>query len=73
MLCIIILGGFMTIKVNVRITNEHFVEAQNEEEARRIIAEYYSNNRRNEQWTITKLSEVTLKCTSLAKMTTTTS
>ena len=63
----------MTIKVNVRITVEHFVEAQNEEEARRIIAERYSNNSMNGQWTITKLSEVTRKRIPLAKMTTTTS
>ena len=34
-------------KVNVQITDEYFVEAQNEEEARRIIAEHYSNDSLN--------------------------
>ena len=31
-------------KVLVQTTDEFFVEAQNEEHARRIIAEHYSNN-----------------------------
>jgi len=47
MLCIIILGGFMTIKVKIETTVEYFVEAQNEEHARRIIAGHYSNNSLN--------------------------
>lgn len=34
-------------KVNVQTTNEYFVEAQNEEHARRIIAEHFSNNSLN--------------------------
>ena len=34
-------------KVNVQTTDEYFVEAQNEEEARRIIAEHYSDNSLN--------------------------
>ena len=34
-------------KVNVQITDEFFVEAQNEEHARRIIAEHYSNDSLN--------------------------
>ena len=34
-------------KVNVQTTDEYFVEAQNEEHARRIIAEHYSNNSLN--------------------------
>ena len=34
-------------KVNVQITDEFFVEAQNEEHARRIIAEHYSDNSLN--------------------------
>jgi len=34
-------------KVLLQITDEFFVEAQNEEEARRIIAEHYSNDSLN--------------------------
>ena len=34
-------------KVIVQTTDEYFVEAQNEEHARRIIAEHYSNNSLN--------------------------
>ena len=34
-------------KVIVETTDEYFVEAQNEEHARRIIAEHYSNNSLN--------------------------
>ncbi len=34
-------------KVLLQITDEFFVEAQNEEHARRIIAEHYSNNSLN--------------------------
>lgn len=34
-------------KVNVQTTDEYWVEAQNEEHARRIIAEHYSNNSLN--------------------------
>lgn len=34
-------------KVNVEITDEYFVEAQDEEHARRIIAEHYSNDSLN--------------------------
>lgn len=33
--------------VNVQITDEYFVEAQNEEHARRIIAEHFSNDSLN--------------------------
>jgi sarcosine oxidase gamma subunit len=34
-------------KVNVQTTDEYLVVAQNEEHARRIIAEHYSNNSLN--------------------------
>ncbi len=34
-------------KVNVQITDEYFVEAQNEEHARRIVAEHYSDDSLN--------------------------
>lgn len=34
-------------QVNVQITDEYFVEAQNEEYARRIVAEHYSNDSLN--------------------------
>ena len=36
------LCGMTKYKVNVQTTEEYFVEAQNEEHARRIIAEHYS-------------------------------
>lgn len=34
-------------QVNVQITDEYFVEAQNEEHARRIVAEHYSDDSLN--------------------------
>jgi len=37
----------MKYRVNVQITDEYFVEAQDEEHARRIIAEHFSNDSLN--------------------------
>ena len=34
-------------QVNVQVTDEYFVEAQNEEHARRIVAEHYSDDSLN--------------------------